>query len=233
MNRKLANEDAVSPVVGVMLMLVVTIIIAAVVSGFAGGMASGTEKAPTASITVETGYGYNWYGTELATSTFDICFEHRSGDPLNTADLEIITYLTLPNGTVVKHVQTQNSPYMRESTYKGVVKYARLPFIRDSQKFEACYYSQDDIELGNTSKAWFGEAVWMPGQVARTYKKDATAAFLGLVDEAKIYPADSVAYAAAAGLLEECIQNNCPVEIKIKHVPSGKYILDTTITLQG
>jgi FlaG/FlaF family flagellin (archaellin) len=33
------KEDAVSPVVGVMLMLVVTIIIAAVVSGFAGGLA--------------------------------------------------------------------------------------------------------------------------------------------------------------------------------------------------
>ena len=32
------KENAVSPVVGVMLMLVVTIIIAAVVSGFAGGL---------------------------------------------------------------------------------------------------------------------------------------------------------------------------------------------------
>ncbi|MFA4849242.1 MAG: type IV pilin N-terminal domain-containing protein [Methanoregula sp.] len=39
------SESAVSPVVGVMLMLVVTIIIAAVVSMYAGGMSTGTEKA--------------------------------------------------------------------------------------------------------------------------------------------------------------------------------------------
>ncbi len=43
-------EDAVSPVVGVMLMLVVTIIIAAIVSGFAGGVMSGGDKAPNAII---------------------------------------------------------------------------------------------------------------------------------------------------------------------------------------
>ena len=38
---------AISPVVGVMLMLVVTIIIAAVVTGFAGGLVSGQKTAPT------------------------------------------------------------------------------------------------------------------------------------------------------------------------------------------
>lgn len=45
------RESAVSPVVGVMLMLVVTIIIAAVVSAFAGGMSSGQSKTPQTSIT--------------------------------------------------------------------------------------------------------------------------------------------------------------------------------------
>lgn len=44
------NENAVSPVVGVMLMLVVTIIIAAIVAAFAGGSVSGTSKAPQATI---------------------------------------------------------------------------------------------------------------------------------------------------------------------------------------
>lgn len=44
------NENAVSPVVGVMLMLVVTIIIAAVVSAFAGSTVSGTDKAPQATV---------------------------------------------------------------------------------------------------------------------------------------------------------------------------------------
>jgi flagellin-like protein len=48
--KKLINivhkENAVSPVIGILLMLVVTIIIAAVVSGFAGGLAVIPVKAP-------------------------------------------------------------------------------------------------------------------------------------------------------------------------------------------
>jgi len=46
------GDDAVSPVVGVMLMLVVTIIIAAVVSGFAGGLIGNTEKPPALAMDV-------------------------------------------------------------------------------------------------------------------------------------------------------------------------------------
>jgi len=48
---KQMNSDAVSPVVGVMLMLVVTIIIAAVVSAFAGGLGGSQQKTPQATIT--------------------------------------------------------------------------------------------------------------------------------------------------------------------------------------
>ncbi len=47
---KKQKDDAVSPVVGVMLMLVVTIIIAAVVSMYASGLYSTQGKTPTASI---------------------------------------------------------------------------------------------------------------------------------------------------------------------------------------
>ena len=47
------KESAVSPVVGVMLMLVVTIIIAGVVAVFAGGITGNTETTPTAIISAE------------------------------------------------------------------------------------------------------------------------------------------------------------------------------------
>jgi FlaG/FlaF family flagellin (archaellin) len=47
------REEGVSPVVGVMLMLVVTIIIAAVVSGFSGTLISGTQKAPSLTMDVK------------------------------------------------------------------------------------------------------------------------------------------------------------------------------------
>ena len=57
--KRTEKDDAVSPVVGVMLMLVVTIIIAAVVAAFAGGIVGDTEKAPTAVLDVEITHNYN------------------------------------------------------------------------------------------------------------------------------------------------------------------------------
>ena len=53
MNLKERNEDAVSPVIGVMLMLVVTIVIAAVVAAFAGGIATDTEPTPSVVLTAD------------------------------------------------------------------------------------------------------------------------------------------------------------------------------------
>lgn len=66
--RSHTKEDAVSPVVGVMLMLVVTVIIAAMVVAFSSGLAEDVEKAPSAVLDVQYypmlstsagGMGYN------------------------------------------------------------------------------------------------------------------------------------------------------------------------------
>lgn len=76
------REQAISPVVGVMLMLVVTIIIAAIVSGFAGGMAKGQTKTPTATI----------QGQFSTTSGLQII--HAGGDVLPAAGVT----LTVKNG---------------------------------------------------------------------------------------------------------------------------------------
>ena len=48
------TDDAVSPVVGIMLMLVVTIIIAAVVSTMAGGLMTSTDAAPQVAFSVSS-----------------------------------------------------------------------------------------------------------------------------------------------------------------------------------
>ena len=47
------KENAVSPVIGVMLMLVITIVIAGVVSVIAGGMTEGVNESPTAVIKLD------------------------------------------------------------------------------------------------------------------------------------------------------------------------------------
>ncbi len=71
------NKEAVSPVVGVMLMLVVTLIIAGVVSAFGGGLVSTTSATPQASITSSLTFGdalkmqHNG-GDGIATNAFDL-----------------------------------------------------------------------------------------------------------------------------------------------------------------
>ena len=85
MPNKNNNKDAVSPVVGVMLMLVVTIIIAAVVSAFAGGVAQSSPKAPQISL-----------GAEAHDSSY-ILLDHKGGDTISGASIIIKTYI--PSGT--------------------------------------------------------------------------------------------------------------------------------------
>lgn len=95
--KKIANSkdctDAVSAVIAVMLMLVVTIIIAAVVSAFAGGLASEQKKTPTASIDVYTdNMGTGWKSK--------IEFVVRAvSEPIPTKDLKIVTSWKARDGT--------------------------------------------------------------------------------------------------------------------------------------
>ncbi len=82
------EDSAVSPVVGVLLMLVVTIIIAAVVSGFAGGMAGGTKKTPDANMNVKVSNTGTWGGSQFQIDILGV------SEPISTKDLKIKTAWT-------------------------------------------------------------------------------------------------------------------------------------------
>jgi FlaG/FlaF family flagellin (archaellin) len=77
----LHRDTAVSPVVGVMLMLVVTIIIAAIVSAFAGGMTGSTSKTPQASITATI---------TVPTAGNQTVFAHNGGDAFDLKDIKVV-----------------------------------------------------------------------------------------------------------------------------------------------
>ncbi len=79
------DERGVSPVIGVMLMLVATIILAAVVSSYAGSLPSDESKAPQLSISAE------------AKSNSWIIVHHESGDPIYLGSIEVRTFI--PEGT--------------------------------------------------------------------------------------------------------------------------------------
>ncbi|ADN37197.1 conserved hypothetical protein [Methanolacinia petrolearia DSM 11571] len=80
------NDQAVSPVVGVMLMLVVVIIIATVVSGFAGGLVAGnSQKSPTLSMDVKISNSGTWTNSGFSAIVTGV------SEPIQTSDLKIIT----------------------------------------------------------------------------------------------------------------------------------------------
>lgn len=149
-------EEAVSPVVGVMLMLVVTIIIAAVVSSFSGSLANSNDAALKVSINVNL-------------NEECMAFEHLGGDPVPTKDLRIITYYTYPGGRMEKHEQVVNSPLV--ALDKGLEdKDARVPVLTDVTKVG---------KPGNNPDADFGNYTWITGDVLSTYSPEGTSSLLG------------------------------------------------------
>ncbi|MBP2134026.1 FlaG/FlaF family flagellin (archaellin) [Methanomicrobium sp. W14] len=84
-NSKINEDSAVSPVVGVMLMLVVTIIVAAVVSGFTGNMVSGTSKAPQLSMDAEVINSGYWQSSYFKAEVTGV------DEAIDTADLKLVT----------------------------------------------------------------------------------------------------------------------------------------------
>jgi len=70
-------ESAISPVIGILLMIVVTLIVAAIVSGFSGSLISSEDKAPQAQISGEFSLSDGFI------------IKHEGGDPLATKDMII------------------------------------------------------------------------------------------------------------------------------------------------
>ena len=80
------RDAGVSPVVGVMLMLVVTIIIAAVVSGFSGSLMGGTSKAaPTLAMDIKIANTGTWVGSGFTATVVG------TSEAIATKNLKIVT----------------------------------------------------------------------------------------------------------------------------------------------
>jgi flagellin-like protein len=86
-NRKFSkDEDAVSPVIGVILMVAITVILAAVIAAFVFGMGGNLSQAPpTVSITASS---------NSATSEEDIIIEHSGGDVLKGSEWKLCVVAT-------------------------------------------------------------------------------------------------------------------------------------------
>lgn len=203
MIRQGSRDSAVSPVIGVLLMLVVTIIIAAVVSGFAGGLAGDTEAAPQASIAVDIVDRDDGLGNINSTVEFKLL----SGDPIPTKDLAIITYYTNSTGYTYKHEQTPRSDLIdiyKGTSYEGYGMNSRVPYLSNLKKGWA-----------NEAQQHFGNFTWAVGDKMSTGNIVGTAALLNITD-----------------LDNYDLKQGSVVDIKIKHIPSNKFIYDKEVTVE-
>ncbi|MDD2472686.1 MULTISPECIES: type IV pilin N-terminal domain-containing protein [unclassified Methanoculleus] len=95
---KLEKETAVSPVIGVMLMLVVTLIIAAAISAFAGGLiGNNNQDVPKLAMNVKVVNSGYWQSSYFKAEVTGV------DKPIDTQDLKIVTSWskTLINGTTI------------------------------------------------------------------------------------------------------------------------------------
>jgi flagellin-like protein len=81
----LGDEDAVSPVIGVILMVAITVILAAVIGTFVLGLGQGVQSAPQAQFTIETTNMND--GTD---NNDEFVITHDGGDTIESANIQII-----------------------------------------------------------------------------------------------------------------------------------------------
>ncbi|MFC7139567.1 type IV pilin N-terminal domain-containing protein [Halosimplex aquaticum] len=82
----LEEDDAVSPVIGVILMVAITVILAAVIASFVLGLGNQTQQgAPTATI----GMNYEQLGTNGGTEVGILTLSHDGGQTLQASNLYV------------------------------------------------------------------------------------------------------------------------------------------------
>ena len=209
------SDDGVSPVVGVMLMLSVTVIIAAIVSAAAGGLSGTEKKAPSAILEVHF-YENRSYGDNLFSNAMTI--EHISGNALQTKDLSITTYFRNESGLV-------KGSLVGEKAVPVGSKYCGVLFINDQARFEGSPLRSSDTGY----RSWFGNAsaVLMAGDVlvtpAQYYSSSHENLALDSILNFRTYD--------SSGTVSNGYRAGAVITVKIVHIPSGQVIFDKDVVV--
>lgn len=234
------HENAVSPVVGVMLMLVVTIIIAAVVTAFAGGMST-AKKAPTIDATCTISNDGFW-----GSNTWFNFKVNSISEPLPTKDLKLITSWTAKDGT---HNSTTisapgNVPYTSLNThYYNPTIYYQSPLAYGPGVAEYTEYSSaGDIQpdgLG-THTYYYAQQWGNYSLVAGTFLKEtpinyANFTYINTTGSKYNYQygTDMDAMQATLGMDWWHLKPGDTVNVKLYDIPSGQMIYDKDVQVEG
>jgi FlaG/FlaF family flagellin (archaellin) len=216
------TDAAVSPVVGVMLMLAITVMIAAIVSAAAGGLSGTEKKAPSAILEVNF-YAAKDYGSCTIPS---MTVKHVSGNVLPTKDLQVITYYRAPSGSVVKGSLSGQQAVAGDDDWALYTsgKYAGVLFLNDENRFGLANIGDTLQDSDKGFANWFGNgsATFRPGDIFVT-----PAQFCGAADQHNpgmehFFPGIDLDTDFPAG---------STVTVKIIHTPSGQIIYDKDVVV--
>jgi flagellin-like protein len=150
------EERAVSPVIGVILMVAITVILAAVIGTFVLGLGNQVgNSAPTASLTIsDAGNDYN--GTVAPNETQGpnqdvFTISHDNGDPLNEENLRV-TVRYAENNTIVGDF---NPISQNLTTDSDANDYIEMMWKHNSQNLTA----ETDIAVGDSLTLWDNSTV--------------------------------------------------------------------------
>lgn len=226
------KDSAVSPVVGVLLMLVVTIIIAAVVSGFAGSLVSGTQKAPSLVMDmgfVNTGLGYTTY------TDFKV---KEVSEPIPTKDLKLITSWKtktgISGGANVTGPRSQSAD-LNTHTHS----------LNSTKEYHSPIGFGGMINWSSTApynyEQWWGNYSLTSGVYVRNYPSGSpSGGGYGYLGSLYTYNAGSSFVAgdidavnATLGSGWENLREGDIIDVSIMHIPSGKIIVDQKVVVKG
>lgn len=166
------SEDAVSPVIGIMLLVVVTVVIAAVITTFATGVVGSTEPAPVATLDVEILSNVNTleeHGTKGLAGP-DLWITHLSGEAVDTADIELQFSWTHKDGEGKDcyHHSTYSADGFKEEHPQGIAG----PDGAGGLRAQALYvkslmpHQKENPEYGSKNMPndhFFGDVILTPG----------------------------------------------------------------------
>lgn len=223
------RESAVSPVVGVMLMLVVTIIIAATVSAFAGGLVGTTSKAPQAAfdvkITTHLVDGSKW-GEGVGNSP-TMVITHLGGDNLDTARTKIITTWTNRTTKEVYYRETtalpaSDVPYEYDTGKYVDLDMANVDVNNTYSKYQEPYFVIPGILPGKRPDLWYGNFLLHPGDVMKVQGS--------LSDVSSSY--NKLGYETTSLIKEAMLlTEQDAVNVKFVDIPTGQIIFSKDINV--
>ena len=148
--KKAQKEDAVSPVIGVMLMLVVTIVIAAVISTFAGSTTGDIEKPPIAVFEVVI-------DSKITSSDGGMYYEHPSFQIFYKAGDSELDTAKMTIGSSWKDSSGERHSYLLDGSSLGEGGIDGL-ILRNTENM-----------WGNSDPYRFGNVVLSPGDTMVSY----------------------------------------------------------------